>query len=114
MSANKFAGSGIKSEIMPNQQLSEELHIRKFEKQKVYSSFKNNIWCAYLTDIQLIRKFNKGFRFLLCVIDIYSKYPWVASLKDKKVITISNAFQKKLGDSNCKPNKIWIDKSSEY
>ena len=50
--------------------------------------------------MQLISKFNKGFRFLLCAIDIYSKYPWVVPLKDKKVITITNAFQKILKESN--------------
>ena len=59
------------------QQLAEELHkpiIGKFEKRKVYSSFKDNIWGADLADMQLICKFNKGICFLLCVIDIYSKY----------------------------------------
>ena len=74
------SGSGVKSEIMQNQQLLEELHkpiIRKPEKWKVYSSFKDNIWGADLTDMQVISKFDKGFRFLLCVIDIYSKYAWV-------------------------------------
>ena len=56
--------------------------------------------------MQLISKFNKGIRFLLCVIDIFSKYAWVIPLKDKKGITITNAFQKILDESNCKPNKI--------
>ena len=82
----KNAGSGIKS--MPqNEQLVEELHkpiIRKFKKRKVYSTFKDNIWVADLADMQLISKFNKEFRFLLCVIDIFSKYAWVVTLKDKK------------------------------
>ena len=55
--------------------------------------------------MQLIIKFNKGFRFLLCVIDIYSKYASVIPLKDKKGITITNAFQKLLDDSNLKPHK---------
>ena len=64
--------------------------------------------------MQLISKFNKGFRFLLCVIDIYSKYAWVITLKDKKGITITNAFQKILDESNRKPNKIWVDKGSEF
>ena len=64
--------------------------------------------------MQLISKFTKGFRFLLCVIDIFSKYVWVVPLKDKKVITITNAFQKILDDSNRKPNKIWVDKGSEF
>ena len=64
--------------------------------------------------MQLINKFNKGFRFLLCVINIFSKYPWVIRLKDKKVITITNAFQKILDESNPKSNKIWVDKGGEF
>ena len=64
--------------------------------------------------MQLISKFNKGFRFLLCVIDVFSKYPWVVPLKDKKGITIVNAFQKVLKQSNRKPNKIRVDKGSEF
>ena len=59
--------------------------------------------------MQLISRFNKGFRFLLCVIDIFSKYAWVVPLKDKKGITITNAFQKILKESDRKPNKIWVD-----
>ena len=64
--------------------------------------------------MQLISKFNKGFRFLLCVIDIFSKYAWVVPLKDKKGVSIVDAFQKILDDSNRKPNKIWVDKGSEF
>ena len=78
-------------------QLAKELHkpiIRKFKKRKVYSGFRDNIWGADLADMQLISKFNKVFRFLLCVIDIFSKYVWVVPLKDKKVVSIVNAFQK--------------------
>ena len=62
--------------------------------------------------MQFISKFNKKFRFLLCVIDIYSKYAWVITFKDKKGIAITNAFQKILDESNCKPNKVWADKGS--
>ena len=64
--------------------------------------------------MQLISKFNKGFRFLLCVIDIYSKYAWVVPLKDKKGVSIVNAFQSILKKSNRKPNKTWVDKGSEF
>ena len=64
--------------------------------------------------MQLISKSNKGFRFLLCVIDIFSKYAWVVPLKDKKGISIVNAFQKILKESDKKPNKIWVDKWSEF
>ena len=64
--------------------------------------------------MQLIRKFNKGCRFLLCVIDIFSKHAWVVPLKDEKGVGITNAFQKILDDSNRKPNKKWLDKGSEF
>ena len=64
--------------------------------------------------MQLINKFNKGSQFLLCVIDFYIKYTWVILLKDKKGITITNAFQKFLDKSNCKQNKIWVNKGSEF
>ena len=63
--------------------------------------------------MQLISKFNKEFRFLLCIIDIYSKYAWVIPLKDKKEITITSSFQKILKESNRKPNKILVDKGGE-
>ena len=80
----------------------------------MHSAFKPNIWAADLADMQLISKFNKGFRFSLCVIDIFSKYAWVVPLKDKKVVSIVNAFQKILKDSNRKPKNIWVDKGSEF
>ena len=59
-----------------------------------HSSFTDNIWGADLADMELISKFNKGFRFLLCVIDIYSRYAWVVPLKDKKGITITSVLKK--------------------
>ena len=69
---------------------------------------------ADLDDMQLISNFNKGFRFLLFLIDIYSKYAWVVPLKDKKGVSIVNAFQKILDESNRKPNKTRVDKGSEF
>ena len=87
----KSKGSGVKhvsTKLTPqNQQLVEELHkpiIRKFEKRKVHAAFKDNVWGTDLADMQLLSKYNEGIRFLLCVIDIFSKYAWVVSLKDKK------------------------------
>ena len=77
MHENEFAGSVIKNENISNKELAEKLHkpiIRIFEKRKVHSPFIDNIWGADLAEMQLISKFNKGFRFLLCAIDIYSKY----------------------------------------
>ena len=64
--------------------------------------------------MQLMSKSNKWFRFLLCVIDIFSKYVWVVPLKDKKGISIVNVFQKILKESDRKPNKIWVDNGSEF
>ena len=82
--------------------------------EKLYPSFKDNIWDADLADMQLIRTFNKKLRFLLCVIDLFSKYAWGLPLKDKKGVTIANAFQNILNDSKKKQNKIWEDKGSEF
>ena len=64
--------------------------------------------------MQFISKFNKRFKFLLCVIDIFSKYAWVVPLKDRKGVSFVNAFQKILKDFNRKSNKIWVDKGSEF
>ena len=77
----------VNNDTKQNLQLAEESHkpiIRKFEKRKVYSGFKDNIWGVDLADMQLISKFCKGFRFVLCVIHIFSKYAWFGrvSLKD--------------------------------
>ena len=97
--------------------MAEELRkpiIRKFKIRKVYSGFRDNIWGADLAGMQLISRFNKGFRFLMCAIDIFIKYAWVIPLKDKKGASIVNAFQKLLDDSAHKPNKIWVDKGSEF
>ena len=112
----KSVGSGAKL-IPQNEQLADELHkpiIRKFKKRKVYSAFKDSIWGADLADMQLLSKCNKGIRFLFCVIDIFSKYAWVVPLKDKKGISIAKAFQSILKQSNRKPNKICVDKGSEF
>ena len=112
----KTKGSDVKS-TPQNEQLADKLHtpiIKKSKKRKVYSAFKDNIWAADLADMQLISKFNKGFKFLLCVIDIYSKYAWVVPSKDKKDVSIVNALQSILKKSNTNPNKIWVDKGGGF
>ena len=81
----KSKGSGITNES--NYQLANELNklvIKKFKKRKVYSSFKDNIWGVDLADMQSLSKYSKGIKYLLCVIDLFSKYAWVAPIKDKK------------------------------
>ena len=88
--------------------LADELHkpvIKKFNKRKVYSEFKDNIWGVYLADMQSLSKKSKGIKYLLCAIDLYSKYVFVIPLKDKKGISIVNGFNKIIKQSNRKPNK---------
>ena len=100
-----------------NKILAEELHkpvIRKFNKRKVYSQFKDNIWGVDLADTQLLSKKNKGIKYLLCAIDLFSKYAFVVPLKDKKEISITSAFNKIIKQSNRKPNKILVDQGGEF
>ena len=109
----KSIGSGIASSSI----LADERHkpiIRKFNKRKVYSQFKDNIWGVDLADMQSLSRKNKGIKYLLCVIDLYSKYAFVIPLKDKKGISIVNAFNKIIKQSNKKPNKIWVDQGGEF
>ena len=75
---------------------------------------KDNIWGVDLADMQLISKYNKGIRYFLCAIYLFSKYAWVLSLKDKKGVSIANTFQSILDSSKTKPNKIWVDQGSEF
>ena len=88
--------------------------IRKFNKRKVYSQFKDNIWGVDLADVQSLSRKNKSIKYLLCAIDLYSKYAFVIPLKDKKGISIVNAFNKIIKQSNRKPNKIWVDQGGEF
>ena len=111
----KSGGSGVATE--PNYELANKLRrqiIRKFKRRKVYSSFRNNIWGNDLVDMESLSKCNKGIKYLLCAIDLFSEYAWVVLLKDKRGICIVNALQKKLDSSNRKPNKIWVDQVDEF
>ena len=106
----KSKGSGINES---NYQLAKELHkpiIKKFKKRKVYSSFRYNIWGLDLADMQSLSKYNKGIKYLLCAIDLFSKYTWVIPLKDKKGTSIVNAFEKIISKER-KQNKIWVDQA---
>ena len=107
--------------------LADELHkpvIKKFNKRKVYSQFKDNIWGVDLAETQSLSRKNKGIKYLLCAIDLFSKYAFVVPLKDEKGISIVNAFDKMIKQPNrrskstsaqhVKPNKIWVDQGSEF
>ena len=97
--------------------LANELHkpvIKKFNKRKVYSQFKDNIWGVDLADMQSLSRKNKGIKYLLCAIDLFSKYAFIIPLKDKKGISIADAFNKIIKQSNRKPNEIWVDQGGEF
>ena len=107
--------------------LADELHkpvIKKFNKRKVYSQFKDNIWGVDLAHMQSLSRKNKGIKYLLCAIDLFSKYALFVPLKDKKEISIVNAFDKIIKQSNRCPkdtsaqhiklNKTWVDQGSEF
>ena len=100
-------GSDVKKLKDSSSILADELHkpvIKKFNKRKVYSQFKDNIWGVDLADMQSLSKKNKGIKSLLCAIDLYSKYVFVVPLKDKKGTSIVNGFNKIIKQS--KRNQI--------
>ena len=116
----KSTGSGfkkLKNTAQSSSILADERHkpiTRKVNKRKVYSQFKDNIWGVDLADMQSLSRKNKGIKYLLCAIDLYSKYAFVIQLKDKKRISIVNAFNKIIKQSNRNPNKIWVDQGGEF
>ena len=110
--SKKVLGSGIE-----NKKLADELHkpiIKNFKRRKIFSSYLDSIWGCELADMTLISKFNKGIKYLLCVIDLFSRYAWVVGLREKKGVSIVNRFQSILQKSKRKPSKIWVDHGSEF
>ena len=112
----KSTGSGFKklknTTKLSSSILADDLNkpiIRNFNKRKVYSQFKDNIWGVDLAHMQSLSRKNKGIKYLLFI-----KYAFLIPLKDKKGISIVNAFNKMIKQSNRKPNKIWVDQGGEF
>ena len=96
--------------------LAEELHkpvTRYFRKRRVFVNGIDEIWAADLIDMQSFAEYNDGTKYLLCVIDIFSKYGWIVPLKDKSGKSVAEAFTKIFIDER-KPEKIWVDKGKEF
>ena len=94
------------------EQLAEELHkpvIKRCKRRKVYERFKGSIWASDVAEMGSFSPKNKNVKYLLCVIDVFIKYAWVKSLKDKKRKIVLNAFMEIVNELNCKPNKLWVD-----
>jgi hypothetical protein len=109
-------GSDKKSSIKWSDELAEELHkpvIKHFRKRKVIVQGVDKIWAADLVDMQSFAEFNDGVRYLLCVIDIFSKYGWIVPLKNKTGAAVASAFEKIFREGR-KPDKLWVDKGKEF
>ena len=94
-----------------------ELHTpirRKFKRRRVFVYNIDDIWSADLKDMQLLAKYNKGYKYLLTVIDVFSKYAYVTPLKTKASDEVINAFKSLFADSGRKPKKLWTDMGSEF
>ena len=99
-----------------SQQLADELHkpiTRNFQKRLVISNGIDEIWAADLVEMEEFSKWKKGIKYLLMVIDVFSKYGWIKGLKDKKTETVSKAFDE-VFKSKRKPQMLWTDKGSEF
>ena len=104
------------SRVSVNVQLTKELHkpeIKKFKRRKVYARFKDNIWAGDLAEMKPLSSKNKNVKYLLCVIDVFTKYAWVKLLKDKNGKTVLNAFTEIVNEFNRKPNKLSVDQGVE-
>ena len=100
-----------------SQQLADELHkpiTNNFSKRQVISNGVDKIWAADLAEMQKFSKWNKGIKYLLMVIDVFSKYGWIKPLKDKKTESVSKAFNEIFEKGKRKPQMLWTDKGSEF
>ena len=104
-------------ELKLTDQLAEELHrpvVRRFPKRRVVIRGIDEIWAADLVDMKAFAKDNNGFKYLLTVLDTFSKFGWIVSLKDKTGKSTADGFVKILGSSGRKPLKVWVDKGREF
>ena len=95
--------------------LADELHSpirRKFKRRTVRVSGIDKIWAADLADMKAFSKANQGVKYLLCVIDIFSKYGWLVPLKDQTGKSVASALQTIFEER--KPEKMWVDKGKEF
>ena len=74
----------------------------------------DDIWCSDLVDMQKLSKWNKGYKYLLMVLDLFSKYGWIVPLKTKTGLEVSKAFESIFKKAKGKPKKLWVDKGKEY
>ncbi|PFX14258.1 putative uncharacterized transposon-derived protein F54H12.3 [Stylophora pistillata] len=98
------------------EELAEELHRpvrRNFRKRRVVVNRIDEIWSSDLVEMQKFAKWNKGYRYLLMVLDVFSKYGWIVPLKNKKGESVAESFEKIFTEGRV-PKRLWVDKGSEY
>ena len=98
------------------QQLAKEVfspQIAKFKRQRIIPLYKDETWSADLIDKSTLSKYNINYKFILTVIDIFTKYAWAIPLKNKSGLSITNGFKTILSEGR-KPEKLWVDKGSEF
>ena len=96
-------------------QLADELHKpirRKFQKRMVFAKTVDDIWSADLIEMIPLAKYNKGYKYLLMVIDVFSKYGWIVPLKTKTGKAVTEGFKKVFSDRV--PSRLWVDKGKEF
>ena len=100
-----------------SEQLAEEIPkplTKKFKRRNVYATYKDRIWTADLAEMKSLSSKNKNVKYLLCVINVFTKYAWIEPLKDKKGKKVLNTFIEIVNESNSKPNKLWVDQEREF
>ena len=108
------AGSGIP---VMSEELADELHKpirKKFARRRVISNHVDDIWAADLVDMQYYSRSNKGYKYILMIIDVFSKYGWAEPLKNKKGVEIVGAFTKIWNSGQTPPKRLWTDKGREF
>jgi hypothetical protein len=98
-------------------QYSKELHkpvIRKFQRRVVIANYRDNIWGADIVDFSDYEQFNYGYKYILCVIDVFSKFAWCVPLQDKSSQTVLKAFKEIIRTSKRKPEHLWVDEGTEF
>ena len=113
----KFFDKKIRSGARVNEELAQELRkpvIRKFQKRRVYARFKNNIWAADLAEKGSISSKNRDVKYLLCVIDVFTKYAWVKHLKDKTAKAALHGFIEIVDKSIRQPRNLCVDQGIEF
>ena len=113
----KFFDKKTRSRVSVNAERFNELYklvIEKFKRRKIYARFNGNIRAADLAEMESLSFKNKNVKYLLCVVDVFTKYAWVKRLKNKKGKTVLNAMIEIVNEFNRKPNKLWVDQGREF